>query len=127
MNEGKQTFKDLLVGIALIGILLLLLGIVWSGEKLDYYIGLVIGLVAAVAMVYDMYISLVRGLTMDAEKASHYFRKKVIIRLVLIIIILFIAVFVEQIQILSVLFGILALKFSAYLQPLTHKFLSKNN
>jgi ethanolamine transporter EutH len=125
MSEGRQTFKDLLVGIVLFGILLLLLGIVWPGAKLNYYSGLAIGLIVAVAMVCDMYFSLERGLTMDAKQASHYFRKKVIVRLVYIIIALIIAILIKQIQILSVLFGILTLKFSAYLQPLTHKFLIK--
>lgn len=122
MKEGRQTFRDILVGIAIFGILLVLIGIIWTGSKLDYYIGLALGLIVAIAMVIDMYSSLQKGLTMDNKKASNYFRKKVIARIALILVILLVALFLEDIQLLSVLFGILTLKFSAYLQPLTHRF-----
>lgn len=126
MNEGKQTFRDLLVGIIIFGVIFVLIGIIWTGSKLEYYLGLAIGFVVAVAMVYDIYLSLQKGLTMEGNRANHYFRKKVVIRLGFILIILLVALFVDNIQLLSVLFGILTLKFSAYLQPLTHK-LFKNN
>lgn len=126
MNEGKQTFIELLAGIIFFGVLLIIPGIFWTGDKLAFYIGLGIGVLISLYFAYDMYSSLDKALTMESKHASMYIRKKTIFRLVIIIAIFFIAVYVEQIQIISVLLGILTLKFSAYLQPLTHKFLAKN-
>ena len=122
MDEGKQTFRDLLVGIVLIGVLLIVIGIFMPGSKLGYYIGLAIGLVVALGMAFDMYSSIGRGLTMETKQASNYFRKKVLVRIGFMVIVLLVALFVEEIQLLSVMFGILTLKFSAYIQPLTHRF-----
>lgn len=122
MDEGKQTFRDLLVGIIIFAVVFVLVGIVWTGSKLDYYLGLAIGLIVAVAMIYDIYLSLQKGLTLEGDKANQYFRKKVIVRTSFILIILIVTLFVDNIQLLSVVFGILTLKFAAYLQPLTHKF-----
>ena len=42
-------------------------------------------------------------------------------------IVFFVAVFVKKIELLSVLLGALSLKFSAYLQPLTNKLITKLN
>ncbi len=122
MNEGKQTFRDLLVGIVLFGLLFVLIGIIWPSSKLEYYLGLAIGLCVAVAMIYDIYLSLQKGLSMEGERANNYFRKKVIVRIGFILVILLVALFVDNIQLISVVFGILTLKFAAYIQPLTHKF-----
>lgn len=122
MDEGKQTFRDLLVGIIIFAVVFVLVGIVWTGSKQDYYLGLAIGLIVAVAMIYDIYLSLQKGLTLEGDKANQYFRKKVIVRTSFILIILIVTLFVDNIQLLSVVFGILTLKFAAYLQPLTHKF-----
>lgn len=126
MNEGKQMFIELLVGIIILGALCAIPGIFWSSNRLSYYIGLFIGVVVSMVLTYDMYSSLDKGLTMEAKKASGYIKKKVIFRFCIVIIVFFIAAFIEQIEILSVLLGTLTLKFSAYIQPLTHKFLAKN-
>lgn len=125
MNEGKQTFRELLIGIALLGLLLVIVGIFWTETRLYYYFGLLLGLIMSIALVYDMYSSLERGLTMDTEHASSYFKKKVMVRLGMVVVVLFIAIYIKQIQIISVMLGMLTLKFSAYLQPLTHKLFMK--
>lgn len=127
MNEGKQTFRELLIGIGLFGLLFSLVGILWRGPRLYYYLGLVLGLIMTMILINDMYSSLEKGLTMDSEHASSYFRKKVIIRLAMVVVALFATIIIEQIEILSVLFGMLTLKFSAYLQPLTHKLMTRKN
>ncbi len=125
MNEGKQTFMELLVGIVIFGVLLILPGLFWTTSKTAYYIGLVVGIIVSIFLAYDMYSSILKGLTKDEKAANSYFQKKVIIRLAIVIIVFFIAAYSKHISLLSVLFGALTLKFSAFLQPLTHKFLVK--
>ena len=127
MNEGKRTFQELLIGIAFFGILLIILGFIWPKDKVAYYIGLIAGILMSLYLVYDMYTSIEKGLSMDEDSASNYFRKKTIIRIGVIAIVFFVAVFVKKIDLLSLLFGALTLKFSAYLQPLTNKLTIKLN
>lgn len=125
MNEGKQTFIELLVGVAFFGVLLIIPGLFWTTNKAAYYIGLMIGIIVAVFLAFDMYSSILKGLAKDEKAANSYFQKKVIVRLAIVIVVFFIAAYFKQISLLSVLFGALTLKFSAFLQPLTHKFLVK--
>ena len=125
MNEGKQTFMELLVGIVIFGVLLILPGLFWTTSKTAYYIGLVVGIIVSIFLAYDMYSSILKGLTKDEKAANSYFQKKVVIRLAIVIVVFFIAAYSKHISLLSVLFGALTLKFSAFLQPLTHKFLVK--
>ena len=126
MNEGKQTFMELLVGIVLFGVLLILPGLFWTTNKTAYYIGLAVGIIVSIFLAYDMYSSIVKGLAKDEKAANSYFQKKVIIRLAIVIVVFFIAAYSKRISLLSVLFGALTLKFSAFTQPLTHKYLVKN-
>ena len=125
MNEGKRTFQELLIGIAFFGVLFIIPGFFWPNDKVAYYLGLVGGILVSLYLVYDMYTSLEKGLSMDEDSASNYFRKKTIIRIGVIAIVFFVAVFVKRINLLSLLFGALTLKFSAYLQPLTNKLNTK--
>ncbi len=126
MNEGKQTFMELLVGIVIFGVLLILPGLFWTTNKTAYYIGLVVGIIVSIFLAYDMYSSIAKGLAKEEKVANSYFQKKVMLRLAIVIVVFFIAAYSKQISLLSVLFGALTLKFSAFLQPLTHKFLVKN-
>lgn len=127
MDEGKQTFFELLIGIALFSVLLVISGLFVKDNQVSYYIGLIVGILLSLLLVGDMYSSLSKALWMEPKKASGYIRKKTILRLTLIIIAFLIAVLVDQIHILGVLLGALTLKFSAYIQPLTHKFSEKLN
>ena len=126
MNEGKQTFMELLVGIVIFGVLLILPGLFWTTNKTAYYIGLVVGIIVSIFLAFDMYSSIAKGLAKEEKAANSYFQKKVMLRLAIVIVVFFIAAYSKQISLLSVLFGALTLKFSAFLQPLTHKFLVKN-
>lgn len=99
MNEGKQTFKELLVGVAVFGLVLVLLGVIWTGDKLAYYLGLFIGLAASFLLVFDMYQSIAKGVWLENKQASSYFKKKAMIRILLAAIILVVAAVVDQIHI----------------------------
>ena len=126
MEEGKQTFIELLIGIGIMGIIFLLPGLLFRGGYLSYYFGLALGIIVAIVFATDMYFSVRNAVMMDEKSARNYTRKKTIYRLLLAIAVLLIAAYVPQIHILGVLIGALTLKFSAYLQPLTHKFYAKN-
>lgn len=127
MNQGKQTFIELLAGIGISGAVASLGAIVWSGPKTEYLFGLAAGVLLALFLTWDMYTSIDRALDMDQKPAGAYTKKKAMLRLVVMIAVLAAAVFIQQISVAGVIIGGLTLKFSAYLQPLTHKFIEKFN
>lgn len=127
MEEGKRTFFELLVGIIIFAGLCLIPGIFLKSIQTSYYCGLFVGTGLAVGMVMDMYYSLRKSLLMEADHAKSYVQKKAGFRMFLYIAVLFLTVKIPYLHILGVLLGALTLKFSAYLQPLTHKLLVKIN
>ena len=73
-----------------------------------------------------MYSSLQKAVLYDKENARKKIQIGSLIRMVFMIIALVVAVILPQyISFIGVALGILSLKFSAYLQPLTHKVLKK--
>ena len=86
--------------------------------------GLLIGGVIAGVMSTHMYRSLEQAMLYDEETAAKKVQKSTILRFFLMLVALVAALLLPQwISIIGVALGILSLKFSAYLQPLTHKVL----
>lgn len=126
MSDGKKTFQELLIGIALFAILFFIPGLIMKVDKLAYYLGLGLGILVAVLMTISMYTTIEKSLNMDQKSAMNYTKRNAIFRLLLIIVVLVAAVYINSINVFSVVLGVLSLKLSAYLQPLTHKLFSKN-
>lgn len=125
MDDGKKTFQELLIGIAFLAVLFSIPGIFMKLDKLAYYLGLGLGILVAVLMTVSMYTSIDKSLNMDQKSAMNYTKRNAMFRLLLLIVVLVAAVFIESINVFTVMLGILSLKLSAYLQPLTHKVICK--
>lgn len=125
MSEGKKTFQELLIGIAFFAILFFIPGLFLKVDKLAYYLGLGLGILVAALMTISMYTTIEKSLNMDQKSAVSYTKRNAFFRLLLIILVLFAAVFINSINVFTVVLGVLSLKLSAYLQPLTHKVICK--
>ncbi len=124
MDQGKQTLIELLIGIGVCACLLSIPGFFLKGYCLSFVLGVVSGAVLAVGLAVHMFHSLSRTLDLPKEKAAGYARKMSLIRLLILAAILMLAAFLgNTVQIAAMLLGVLSLKFSAYLQPLTHKYI----
>lgn len=125
MPEEKQTLWELIIG-TLACILVFMLGNLLVKNQLAYTIGLILGGAVCVGMSFHMYSSLQKAVLYDRENAEKKVRIGSLIRMVFMVIALVLSVTLPQyISLFGVAFGILSLKFSAYLQPLTHKVLKK--
>ena len=123
MQETKHTLYELIAGIVLC-LLLFLLGNIFVSNRTAYTVGLLIGGVIAGVMSTHMYRSLEQAMLYDEETAAKKVQKSTILRFFLMLVALLAALLLPQwISIIGVALGILSLKFSAYLQPLTHKVL----
>lgn len=124
MDEGKQTLIELLIGIGVCSCLFIIPGLFLKGYRLSFVIGVISGAVLAVGLAVHMFYSLSKTLDLPEEKAKGYARKMSLFRLLLLAGILMLMSFLgNRVQIAAMLLGILSLKFSAYLQPLTHKYI----
>ena len=125
MSEEKQTLWDLIVG-TLFCVLLFMLGNLLVDNSLAYTLGLILGGAVSVGMSFHMYSFLQKAVLYDSENAQKKVQMGSLIRMVFMLIGLVLAVILPQyISFIGVALGILSLKFSAYLQPLTHKVLKK--
>lgn len=123
MPEEKQTLIELILG-TIFFILLLMIGNLFVRNQLAYTIGLILGGAVSVGMSFHMYTSLQKAVLYDRENAEKKVQIGSLIRMVFMVTVLAVAAILPQyVSFIGVAFGILSLKFSAYLQPLTHKVL----
>lgn len=125
MQDTKQTLYELIIGVVLCGILFLI-GNIFASNRIAYTLGLLIGCMIAGVMSAHMHHSLEQAMLYDAETAAKKVQKGTLFRFFLMVAALAAAlIFPEWVSIIGVALGVLSLKFSAYLQPLTHKVLKK--
>ena len=121
MQNTKHTLYELLAGIVFF-FLLFLLGNIFASNRTAYTLGLLMGCIIAGIMSMHMYHALEQAMLYDEETAAKKVQKGTMLRFLLMIAGLVAAlVFPEWISVIGVALGVLSLKFSAYLQPLTHK------
>ena len=125
MPEEKQTLCELIIG-TFFCVLLFMFGNLVVENHIAYTLGLILGGTVSVGMSFHMYSSLKKAVLYDSENARKKMQISSLIRMVFIVIALVVSVILPQyISLIGVALGILSLKFSAYLQPLTHKVLKK--
>lgn len=128
--NASETIRDMTLGLAVCAAALAAAGCIFlRTERYRWVFGVLLGAVAAGIMLRHMYVTIDRALDMDADHAAKYMKKSATLRLLMAGAALAAGAFLTQIfHVFGVFAGILCLKFSAYLQPLTHKavkFLSK--
>lgn len=118
---GRQTRKELWTGIVLF-VLIFMLGNLLFERKLAYTCGLLLGGAVAIGLVGHMHHTLERALLCDEDTAKKKVQLGSVIRLIFMAAALCAAVLLpEYLSVAGVFLGMLSLKFSAYVQPLTHK------
>ena len=123
MQEAKQTLYELIIGVVLCGILFLI-GNIFVSNRIAYTLGIFIGCIIAGVMSVHMHHSLEQAMLYDEETAAKKVQRGTFLRFFFMLAALAAAlIFPEWISIVGVALGVLSLKFSAYLQPLTHKVL----
>ena len=123
MQEEKRTLYELIAGIV-VCFVAFLSGNFFVSNHLAYTLGLILGCIIAGVMSAHMYNVLQQATLYDEKTAARKVQKGSIIRTFLMLAGLVAAlVLPEWISIIGVALGVLSLKFSAYLQPLTHKVL----
>ena len=125
-NDGRQTLSELIIGIVILAVIITIVGVFLSTNKFAFVMGMLLGVVVAIIMGVSMYRSLDRSLELDTTSAVGYMKRNVFLRVLLIVGAIAAAIIAAKyISTFGVIIGILCLKLSAYLQPLTHRLFNR--
>lgn len=119
----NQTVWELIIGIVLVNALLEVIGLIFVSQKGAYTIGLVLGMLMAIGMVFHMNISIEKAIDIGGEHAKGYMLKSYAIRTVVVLAVIVCVGVLKFANLLSLLLGVMTLKVAAYLQSITHRFM----
>ena len=124
LRRINQALPGLLLGIVFYGLALWLVGIWFVGDRIQYTVGLWIGVALAAGMAVNMAIVILDTVEAMEEKRSS--RKPLLYAVVryVVLVAAFLAVWYLKIgNVIAMFAGVMGLKIAAYLQPFTHKFI----
>ncbi|MCR5790744.1 MAG: hypothetical protein K6G83_12715 [Lachnospiraceae bacterium] len=117
----NETLQEFLTGIGLYGGVCLAAALIFSERKLYAVIGLVIGLLAAVFYVLQLYHAIDASLDYDEKGAAACMRKNFLIRYLVVAAVAVLTAVTDIGSIFTCFAGILGVKLGAYLQPFVRR------
>ncbi|MBO5278900.1 MAG: hypothetical protein J6B06_05375 [Lachnospiraceae bacterium] len=124
MRNINKTVWELLLGILFSGIILEIVGTMIVKDKLYYSIGLGTGVILAVFMTFSIHSSVVKAVDVGERGAKAKMITSYVFRTVLVVAVIIIVGVTKLGNLVGLLLGIMTLKVAAYIQPVTHKFLT---
>jgi small-conductance mechanosensitive channel len=120
-----QTIKELYIGLAVYGVLFMILGMIFMRPIIVYALALLVGLIGSAGLVYNMYVNLDKALDMDSEKARSHTTVHAFLRLFASAGLMVIGIMIHWSAFVGVTVGLLGLKGAAFMNPLIRKLLEK--
>lgn len=121
--QVKNTLGELLCGIGIVSLLGLLVGNIAFHWNLCLTIGILLGTAVAVLLAVLMYRSVLIATELPQDRATGYMKKTAVFRMGIMVAVIIAAVFFLRLYgMFGAVFGMLTLKFSAFLWPLLHKY-----
>lgn len=122
----NQALPGLLAGILIYGMIVQLTGVWFVEDKLRYSSGLWIGIITAMALAYNIARVIAETIDYpDAQKASSKIVAKGILRYAVVVIVFVVTLYFDLGNLITLFFGVMGLKISAYLQPMLQKVFRK--
>lgn len=125
MRRMSRTFWELSLNCMILGVLIEIICIFLPFSLVKLSIGLWIGVAVSIAMAASIENSVTRSVEMGENGSVRYMRKQSILRYVFIIVGFGLILVYDIGNPLACFAGVMTLKVAAYLQPFTHKVLSK--
>jgi hypothetical protein len=119
-----ETCKEMIMSILVFGLFVWLVGLFFVKDRLLFSTGLWLGILAAALAGWHMWFSLNRGLDLG-DGATKYILTQNMVRYGLIVIAYGIICITGIGNPIAAFIGIMGLKAGAYMQPFTHKVLSR--
>lgn len=126
LKRLNDALPELILGIVIYGLLIEVVGVWFVEDKIRYSSGLLIGIVLACGMAINMAIVLEDAVsTMGQNHAQAKIIAKSVLRYVVVVIVFVGMMYFNLGNLFTAFFGVMGLKVAAYLQPLTHKTISR--
>lgn len=126
LKRINPVLPELILELILYGLIIQFTGVWFVEDKLRYSTGLWIGIAAAVLMAINMAVVILDTVELMAEKRAS--RKSAIfsaIRYILVVAAFAVTGIFNLGNLITMFLGVMGLKVAAYLQPFTHKFITK--
>ena len=120
-GEINSSLPDLFAGILIFGVFAEMIPVWFVNDKAGYSIGLLIGIVTAMFVAWQMAWSLDKAFDYDEETATKRLQKNSALRYGVQLVVLGILMITEVGNPLSAFLGMWSLKVAAYTAPFTHK------
>ncbi len=126
LKRINKILPELILEIAVYGLIAQLVGMWLVKDKLYYTIGLWIGIAIAAGMAIHMAVVILDTVDMAAQKQARVRTTLFSVLRYIVVVLLFVVVLVFDLgNVLAMFVGVMGLKAAAYLQPFTHKLLEK--
>lgn len=126
LKRINPVLPELILELILYGLIIQITGVWFVEDKLRYSTGLWIGIIAAVLMAINMAVVILDTVESMAEKQAS--RKSALfsaIRYILVVAAFAVTGIFHLGNLITMFLGVMGLKVAAYLQPFTHKFITK--
>lgn len=126
LKRLNDALPELILGILIYGLVVEVVGVWFVSDKLRYSSGLLIGIVLACGMAINMAIVLEDAVSIMGENhAQAKIIAKSVLRYIVVVIVFVVMMYFNLGNLYTAFIGVMGLKVAAYLQPLTHKTISK--
>lgn len=125
LRRINQVLPELLLEMVIYGAVVQLAGMWFVDNKVQYTVGLWIGIIIAMGMAVNMAIVILDTVDAMGERRSTAKTAMFAALRYLVVVLAFVLVWYFDLgNLIAMFFGVMGLKVSAYLQPFTHKFIT---
>ncbi|MCB7305771.1 ATP synthase subunit I [Bariatricus massiliensis] len=124
-KTDNTVLREMIAVMVLYGIILQVVCLLIPGDRIRMAAGLWLGVAAGVGMAVHMKNSLDEALDRGEAGAQKYMQKSYAVRYITVVVVFVAAAGLHIANVLTLFFGVMGLKISAYLQPAMHKLFLK--
>lgn len=117
MKQVKQTLTGFFIGIGVYAAMVEIVGFFVSEELKSYTMGLVLGTIVSIVLIFHMTITLNKALDLPQEKAISYVRRQSFLRLLFMLAALIVGLVFDRFNFIALVLGLLGLKIGALIAP----------
>lgn len=115
--------KEMVLGIFAVDLLIAVIGLIFVPQKVTFLLGLGMGFIVAVIMVFSMNYSIEKAMDFEGKGATAQCIKGYVFRTLFLVAGFIGSYFLGLWALAAFFFGVMSMKAAAYLQPFTQKFL----
>ena len=126
LKRINDVLPELILEIFIYGLIVQVAGVWFAEDKRYYSIGLWIGIAVAMGMAVHM-ATIIRDTVDRAAAEKSYIRTGIfsVLRYVVVVVLFVVVLYFDLGNVIVMFIGVMGLKIAAYLQPFTHKLITK--